>query len=118
MQTKRINGFQLSPQQKRLFCLQQNSSAFFTQCAILIEGDLQPEVLKAAIQQIINRHEILRTSYSCLPGVKTPVMVVADSSVPVWEIDLSNVNPKNIQPKFKNYFWQQDARVCNYVYLC
>lgn len=105
MECKTINGFQLSPLQKRLFYLQQNSSAFFTQCAILLEGDLQPEVLKAAIQQVINRHEILRTGFSHLPGVKTPVMVMSNTNVFVWEeVDLSNVNPQEYSDKVQELF--------------
>lgn len=91
MQTKTLSGFQLSPQQKRLWLLQQERSAFLSQCAIRLEGALNPGVLKAAVQQIVNRHQILRTSFRRLPGVKTPVMVVADSGYPVWQdIDLSD----------------------------
>lgn len=91
MQTKTLSGFQLSPQQKRLWLLQQEGSAFLSQCAIRLEGALNPGVLKAAVQQIVNRHQILRTSFRRLPGVKTPVMVVADSGSPLWQdIDLSD----------------------------
>jgi amino acid adenylation domain-containing protein len=92
MQNDTISGFQLSPQQKRLWLLQQNSSAYVTQCTIIIEGILQPDILKTAIQKIIKRHEIIRTSFCRLPGVKFPVMVVEDSSsFRLQDIDLSHL---------------------------
>lgn len=60
---QQIQGFHLSPQQKRLWLLQQNSSVYLTNCAILIEGSLQVNILKAALQKVIDRNEILRTSF-------------------------------------------------------
>lgn len=78
MQTETISGFELSPQQKRLWLLQQDSPAYITECAISIEGALQPEVLKAALEQIVHRHEIFRTIFRRLPGRKLPVMTVVD----------------------------------------
>lgn len=104
-ETQTINGFRLSPHQKRLWLLQQDSSAYMTQCSILIEGNLQVEVLKAGIDKIVNRHEILRTSFSRLPGVKNPVMVVLDSSFPSWrDIDLSDFPALEQLSKIENIF--------------
>ncbi|MBD0347231.1 MAG: AMP-binding protein, partial [Coleofasciculus sp. Co-bin14] len=109
MQTKTLSGFQLSPQQKHLWVLQQDSSVYFTQCAIRLEGVLKLEVLKAALQQIVNRHEIFRTSFRRLPGVKTPVMVVEDRSLPLWQdIDLSNRDDREQSAKIEELF--QEAR--------
>jgi amino acid adenylation domain-containing protein len=86
-----IAGFRLSPQQKRLWQLQQRNPVYCVQGAILIEGNLNPEVIKIALQQIINRHEILRTNFVRPMGVKTPVQVVSDRGFSFWqEIDLSN----------------------------
>ncbi len=52
---KEIQGFQLSPQQKRLWSVRDNNSAYFAQCAVKIEGNFKPEVLKAAIERAITR---------------------------------------------------------------
>ncbi|MDV2992202.1 MAG: Linear gramicidin synthase subunit D [Chroococcidiopsis sp. SAG 2025] len=93
MPTETISGFELSPQQKHLWLLQQNSPAYITGCAISIEGALQPEVLKAALEQIVYRHEIFRTIFRRLLGRKLPVMAVVDDCLPEWqEIDLSHVD--------------------------
>ncbi|MBC1236343.1 MULTISPECIES: non-ribosomal peptide synthetase [Nostoc] len=108
MPTKTVSGFQLSPLQKRLWLLQQYNSTYCTQCAIFLEGNLNPEVLKAALQQVINRHGILRTSFRRLSGIKIPVMVIADSSVLVWhEINLSDCEPQEQEAKFEAIFQQQ-----------
>lgn len=100
-----INGFRLSPHQKRLWFLQQDSSAYLTQGAILIQGTLQPDILKAALQQVVNRHEILRTNLCRLPSIKTPVMVVADSSSPLLQdIDLSDCPEQEQLSKIEELF--------------
>ncbi|HEY9300096.1 MAG TPA: condensation domain-containing protein, partial [Phormidium sp.] len=61
MQT--ITGFRLSPQQKYLWSLLQESPAYRAQCSLLIEGNLNQKTLKEALQAVINRHEILRTTF-------------------------------------------------------
>ncbi|NEP63480.1 MAG: amino acid adenylation domain-containing protein, partial [Symploca sp. SIO2G7] len=105
MQTKTLRGFQLSPQQKRLWQLQQNSSAYLTQFTLLLEGDIQPEILKAVLQQIINQHGVLRTIFRCMPGKNMPVMVVENSIYPLWQdIDLRNWNEQQQLAKVQEIF--------------
>ncbi|PSB11071.1 non-ribosomal peptide synthetase [Pleurocapsa sp. CCALA 161] len=77
MPTSTLQGFQLSPQQKRLWLLQQDDSAYLTQGAITIQGNLQPARLKQVMEQIVDRHQILRTNFRRLPGVKLPVMTIS-----------------------------------------
>lgn len=105
MQNKTISGFQLSPQQKRLWLLQENSSAYITQCAICIEGNLNSEILKIAVEKIIERHAIIRTRFCRLPGVKVPVMVVEDKSYFSWEdVDLSHLNEQEQSAEVEKQF--------------
>jgi amino acid adenylation domain-containing protein/thioester reductase-like protein len=101
MQT--INGFRLSPQQKYLWLLQQDSGAYCAQCAILIEGNLKTTVLKEAVQQIINRHEILRTSFHREPGIKIPIQVISDRiDLTSWfSINLSDCNSQEQEAKIE-----------------
>ncbi|GAX38390.1 non-ribosomal peptide synthetase [Nodularia sp. NIES-3585] len=106
-------GFRLSPHQKHLWLLQQNSSAYLTQGAIRIEGNFQADIFKKALQTVVNRHEILRTSFCQLPSRKYPVMVVSDSSVtlPVWQdIDLSFCSEQEYFWKIAELF-QQDRHI-------
>ncbi|HLP88084.1 MAG TPA: amino acid adenylation domain-containing protein [Nostocaceae cyanobacterium] len=106
IQTPTISGFKLAPQQKRIWLLQQNSSAFCSQCAVLIEGKLQLEILQNALDEIVKESEILRTNFYTLPGVKVPVMVINDQSFYNWEyLDLTNEIQLDIQVKIREIFW-------------
>jgi len=73
---EQIHGFPLSPQQKHLWLVQQDSNFYRTQCAILIEGDIELEILKEALQKVIARNEILRTTFHRPRGLKIPVQVI------------------------------------------
>jgi hypothetical protein len=44
MQSQTLEGFRLSPQQKRLWFLQQDSVAYRVQAAIRIEGNVKVEI--------------------------------------------------------------------------
>ena len=115
MQREIINGFRLSPQQRRLWLLQQGSIAYRSQSAILIEGGLRPEVLKEAVYRTVKRHDILRTTFHSLPGMKLPIQVVAEesspSSLPLWqEDDLSDWSAPEQTEKVEELF--REDRCC------
>jgi amino acid adenylation domain-containing protein len=87
-----IEGFRLSPQQKHLWHLQQtDSTTYRASCAVWIEGNLDIKILKLAIENVVNRHEILRTIYTYLPGMTIPVQAIADNGI-AWNqnYDLSS----------------------------
>ncbi|MBW4636657.1 MAG: amino acid adenylation domain-containing protein [Gloeocapsa sp. UFS-A4-WI-NPMV-4B04] len=92
-----IEGFRLSPQQKHLWLLQQGESISFyrVQCAVLIAGNLNINVFKKALQNVVERHEILRTSFHCLPGMTIPLQVIADTYE--ISIDEHNLNDFSLQ---------------------
>ena len=75
-----VQGFRLSPQQKYLWLLQQESCAYQAQSVVSIEGPLDRSTLEGALQRIVARQEILRTTFEFLPGMKTPVQVVAEET--------------------------------------
>ena len=86
-----IQGFRLSPQQRRVWLLQRDSRAYQSQCAISIDGPLDVAVLKETVQRLIERHEILRTTFECLPGMKIPVQVTADEAAhSLCEVDFGD----------------------------
>ena len=80
MQSAQISGFRLSPQQKRVWSLHQgsSSSSYCVQGAFLIAGHLEIGALKDTLQAIVNRHEILRTTFQCLSGMTMPLQVIAE----------------------------------------
>src|SRR5689334_6743831 len=83
MSNETIEGYRLSPQQERIWTLQQRDSEIFYQasCAILIEGRLELTKLKAALEEVSRRHEILRTTFHSLPEMKVPVQVISPAAV-------------------------------------
>ncbi len=90
-----MEGFRLSPQQRSLWSFQQTAEGhvFGALATILVQGQLQPQLLKTAVQDIVGRHEILRTTFSRPPGIKTPFQVVGQTSEFSWQmIDVSNLD--------------------------
>src|ERR1700748_1182441 len=79
-------GFRLSPQQKRIWLLQQGGGDYRVQCAVLLEGPLDEAALEEAVGMVVERHSILRTTFPCLPGMKSPLQSIdADLSL-LWRV--------------------------------
>ncbi|MDM9583647.1 amino acid adenylation domain-containing protein [Nostoc sp. GT001] len=107
MQVESIEGFRLSPQQEHLWLLQQidQSWAYRSDCAILIEGNIDVNNLELALQDVVNRYEILRTSFVCLPGMTIPVQVITDSKVILdKKSDISNLKTQEKEEKIELIF--------------
>jgi amino acid adenylation domain-containing protein len=81
-----IEGFRLSPQQKYLWSLQQEAASqiYRAQCTVQITGPLDTDALRTALQSVVERHEILRTVFQCLPGMDIPLQVVVEEGL-AWE---------------------------------
>jgi amino acid adenylation domain-containing protein len=80
-----LEGFRLSPQQARLWWLQQQCHAYRSYCSLLIEGELDRAALDRAMQEIIARNEMYRTHFRRLPGVAMPMQVIAPTPSCVCE---------------------------------
>lgn len=107
MQEEMIEGFRLSNQQKHLWLLQQDNPSFLycTQCTVLIEGIINIEALQSALHTVVNRHEILRTTFKSLPAEIIPLQLVNSSSLPpIFQHDLSGLNPQEQQDKIERIF--------------
>lgn len=93
MQNETINGYMTSPQQRYLWLLQQCRPVLHAQFAARLDGDLKPDVLRLAVEKIVARHEILRTTFHRHPGSKIPVQVISDEADMAWRsIDLSGMD--------------------------
>ena len=107
-----IEGFRLSPQQKHLWLLQQENPGqpYCTQCAVLIEGNLDTKILAAAVRNVFARHEILRTTFTCLPGMSIPVQVINNGIFPSIDCyDLNGRDPAEQEARIEALF--QEARL-------
>lgn len=79
-QAAALQGFPLSPQQQRLWQLQSttSNSPYRVEAVIEIRGVLQIDRLRTALEQVVARHEILRTTFPTLPGMVLPLQVIGD----------------------------------------
>ena len=94
MQEERVQGFRLSPQQRRLWWLQQaaGSAPFRVQAVMRIEGSLDVGRLWSAVRGVVAATEILRTSLRSLAEMAMPLQVVRQELPPVLrEQDLAGV---------------------------
>jgi amino acid adenylation domain-containing protein len=80
-----VQGFELSPQQRRVWSLGEGTGPYRTLGAVMIAGRLALEALAAAVRDAVEQHEILRTSFRRLPGMAEPLQVIGGGA-PGWEL--------------------------------
>ena len=101
------NSYRLSPQQEYLWSLQQSdrSQSYRALCAVLVEGLLESEILRAALGKVVERHEILRTKFRVWPGTSTLLQTV-DGGGPLSldHYDLKGLSPREQELKAGELF--------------
>ena len=85
-----LEGYHLSPQQKNLWLSQQNTN--YVKCAILIQGSIKTEIIKTALEKIVERFEILRTDFKYFPGLDLPLQIIGKSNI-IWKLVINNQSP-------------------------
>ena len=91
MSSATVTGFRLSPQQRYLWPLQAGNPSFNAWVAIMLTGPVDVDHLQSVLNEIVARHEILRTTYQRISGLTMPVQVVADfASVELRSVELEN----------------------------
>jgi amino acid adenylation domain-containing protein len=93
MPQKTIAGFRLSADQERLFSLHSSEQTYVGVLAIQLDGPLDKPALSRALARVIERNEILRTTFHLRPDGNVPLQVVANANgnVPWSELDLTHV---------------------------
>ena len=76
-------GFRLSPQQEQLWRGEPDGPRLVAQGVIDISA-ADPPAIRSALERIVARHEILRTTFARQPGVKLPAQVIHDELQPDW----------------------------------
>jgi len=107
VQKEGFQGFRISPWQRRVWSLQSGDpgAPYVAQCEIAIDGGLDIERLKVAILKVIDRYEILRTSFRRLPGMLFPVQVIEErSTFSLAEEDLSLFGEREQAAKLRSLF--------------
>ncbi|WP_433680722.1 amino acid adenylation domain-containing protein [Nocardia sp. CA-119907] len=75
----------LSPAQQRMWFVNQydpDSGAYNVPIALRLTGQVDPAALEAAMRDVLERHESLRTVYPARDGIGQQVIVPTDSAVP------------------------------------
>lgn len=107
MQALSIEGFQISPQQKRLWLLQQETDhqPYRVQCAVLVEGNIEYTILEKAIHNVWAKYEILRTSFPILAEMAVPLQIIGEeSSIKFNYYDWHDLDTESQQIKIDSFF--------------
>jgi amino acid adenylation domain-containing protein len=78
-------GFRLSPQQQQL--LVTGGAPGATQCAVRLDGPVDVDRMRAALDGVVARHEILRTTFVQPAGMRTPQQIIGEQSAPAWALE-------------------------------
>ncbi len=79
-----VAGYRLSPRQQRIWTLGEAATAC---CDLRLCGDLDRSGLATALERIVRRHEILRTTFRHASGFKLPVQVVGAQAGFGWRYE-------------------------------
>jgi amino acid adenylation domain-containing protein len=86
MMEETTDTFQGSPQQDEQWRREPSGPSGRIQAVVVLDGPLDPEALSAALNEVVARHEILRTTFGHQEGILIPLQVVGDSLAPDWTI--------------------------------
>lgn len=84
MLSSQVSAYRLSLQQKHLWALQQDGTVLASQCALRLRGSLDTELIQLAASELIHRHEILRTLFVPVRGLKVPCQSVSADLPFTW----------------------------------
>ena len=73
-------GFPLSVQQRRIWAARPEAAHRLR--ALLLEGQLDVGALREALGAVVERHEILRTTFRPTPGLRLPLQVISEAATP------------------------------------
>jgi amino acid adenylation domain-containing protein/non-ribosomal peptide synthase protein (TIGR01720 family) len=101
-----VQGYRLSPQQQRLWLLQNmHRGVFWSRCLVKIAGRIDLESLEKAVYRVVEEHEILRTTFPVLPGMTMPVQVIQpESRECVTRHDLTRLSKEHQQRQVSDLY--------------
>ncbi|HLK61112.1 MAG TPA: amino acid adenylation domain-containing protein [Chthonomonadaceae bacterium] len=106
--TEGLEGFEISPQQRRTWLFHRDARVFNARISVEIEGALDLPRLKQAAEAIAAKYEILRTTFRHVPGRLFPVQVIHDRLSPEWqEVGLEHLAPAAQQEPLRQYLEEQ-----------
>src|SRR5882724_4705137 len=117
MQKTKVEGYRLSPQQRRLWELrmQGDGTARMLYCIFTVDGGVELERLRAAAEAVVGRYEILRTTFVQMPGMEFPLQVVNEAATICWDsCDAAGLTSKAASLLLEHTLTQAVARPFTY----
>ncbi len=105
-------GFHLSPQQAKLWSLQQDGSTYNGCLIASVSGKVNSNRIYRSIVQTIERYEILRTHFRQSVGRSLPLQVIRPELAPEWrEIDLRTMTSSAQAEQLAALFEAERSRI-------
>jgi amino acid adenylation domain-containing protein len=76
---------------------------------VRLDGELKASALKAALEQVVRRHDILRATFHRLPGMKVPMLALTDGHSLSWEA-LPDENRQGAQEAIIEEMFAEEGR--------
>ena len=94
-----LEGYRISPEQRRAWVVQQNKRAELGASAVvMVEGHLDGSRFRSCVDQIAKQYEILRTNFKQLSGMTEPLQVISDGAEWQWSMkDLAGYSAQEQQ---------------------
>ncbi len=100
-------GFWLSPLQEHVWSLDpgKHGAVYRVQALVLLEGVLECDKLQNALEQVVARHDILRTIFVRQTGMKVPFQVISINMALDWKTtDLSGLSEHEQRSQISGIF--------------
>ncbi|MFC6010622.1 amino acid adenylation domain-containing protein, partial [Nocardia lasii] len=97
----------LSPAQSRMWLLNQldpESASYVVPLSISLDGELDIAALVAALHDVVQRHESLRTTYPAHDGTPAQVILPADEVVAACDLTVYPVAEHELIPRMAEFF--------------
>lgn len=104
MITPPTEGFDLSQQQRHVWRLQYDGSFYFSQIVLAVEPVIEVGAVRKYLNELAQRHEILRATFHRMPGMTIPLQVVHEQGmIPCEERDLRGLSDLQLEEATRNF---------------
>jgi len=106
-----IVGYRLAPRQRHLWALLQDPAfpAGPARALLRLRGPLDADVLAAALDALVARHEVLRTAFERLPGMPEALQVVEERGVRHHAAEELRALPPDARAARVDALWSSDG---------
>ncbi|MDY7093376.1 MAG: amino acid adenylation domain-containing protein [Acidobacteriota bacterium] len=81
-----LEGFRLSPQQERLWGLQDCNTGYGAVLVLELDTGVEPRRMARALRSSVRRHDVLRTAFAGTGEGEMPLQVVTEEDAVLWQV--------------------------------